>query len=196
MATAPQQAQHRAHARMPFFDTLLVNYPKYENGGDVKRLIGGSIDDTVKPKKDQWLGGENGDTCTIRMSRALNYSGIFIPVNFHGLRTARGGDGFNYAFAVQEMRVFLTTTFGQPQIEVRSKPVSREPFSQHKGIILFDINFGLNLDLRTRALGHIDLWDSRTFYDEKFLVSNAARDFFQIATRVSLWVANGKGFIT
>jgi hypothetical protein len=47
-----------------------------------------------------------------------------------------------------------------PTINVRNKPVSREPFhharqSFHhaKGIILFDIKFGLNADDRTKALG-------------------------------------------
>ena len=196
MATTPQLAHthHRAHARMPSFDSLLANYPKDSRSGNVKRLIGGSIDDTRNLLKDQWLGGENGDTCTIRMSRALNYSGIHVPASFHGLRTARGADKLHYAFAVQEMRVFLTATFGQPQIDIRTKPISRESLNQHKGIILFDINFGLNAD-GTRALWHVDLWDGKTFFDEVFGVSSPRRDFFQIATRVSLWIAIGSEFL-
>jgi Type VI secretion system (T6SS), amidase effector protein 4 len=189
------QAKHQAHARMPVFDLLLANYPRDRSGGNVKRLIGGGVNDTGKPLRDQWLGGENGDTCTIRISRALNYSGLHIPASFHGLRTTRGSDGFHYAFAVQEMRVFLTSTLGQPQINVSRKPISREPFKQQKGIILFDINFGLNPDGRTRALGHVDLWDGETFFDEVFGISSPRRDFFQIATRVSLWVANGRAVI-
>ncbi len=60
--------------------------------------------------------------------------------------------------------------------------------------MLFDINFGLNEDLKTRALGHVDLWDSKTFYDELTKVSSPRRDFFNIADRVSLWIAQGTSF--
>lgn len=182
----------QVHAKVPLFDLLLANYPKDSNGGNVKRLIGGSIDDTHGP--DHWLGGEDGDTCTIRMSRALNYSGVPIPANFPGLRTALGADGLHYAFAVQEMRKFLTATFGQPQFE-SLKPVQRALFAQQNGIILFDIKFGLNADGVTRAMGHVDLWDGQTFFDEVFGVSSPSRDFFQIATRVSLWLSSGEASI-
>lgn len=108
---------------------------------------------------------------------------------------ASGRDRRHYAFAVQEMRMFLTTTFGQPQLDERRKPLSRERLNQSKGIILFDIHFGLNPDGRTAALGHVDLWDGRTFFDEVFGISSPRRDFFQIATRVSFWVADDAGSI-
>ena len=35
---------------------------------------GGGADETNAPPSQQWLGGDHGDTCTLRMSRALNYS--------------------------------------------------------------------------------------------------------------------------
>ena len=92
------------------------------------------------------------------------------------------------------MRTFLTQTFGQPQIESRA-PVKRDAFSKDKGIILFDINFGRNLDGLTRAMGHVDLWDGKTFYDEFWGLSRGSHDFFVMASRVSLWVAKGTGFI-
>jgi hypothetical protein len=179
---------------MPSFDVLLANYLKDRVGGNIKRQIGGAIDDTHAAPKDQWLGGDDGDTCTIRMSRTLNYSGVLIPAHFPGLRTASGKDGLHYAFAVQEMRTFLTATFGQPQIESR-RPASRKVFALYKGIILFDINFGMNPDGATRAMGHVDLWDGKTFFDEAWGISTPGRDFFTMASRVSLWVAVGTGMI-
>jgi Type VI secretion system (T6SS), amidase effector protein 4 len=193
MAFTPQPI--RANPGLPSFEILLSHYPKIRDGATVKRMIGGSIDDTNKPAGQQWLGGEGGDTCTIRMSLALNKSGRSMPANPPGMRTTRGGDGNNYAFAVQEMRKYLTVKFGPPGIDIRGTPVSREPFVRAKGIILFDITFGINPDNRTRALGHVDLWDSQTFFDEKWGISRPGRDFFQIANRVSLWVASGTGFI-
>ncbi len=180
--------------KVPSFDDLLKQYPRDKNPANVKRQIGGAIDDTAKPLQDQWLGGPEGDTCTIRMSRTLNYSGVHIPAKHPGLRTAPGRDHLHYAFAVQEMRLWLTSTLGHPNIDVRGKPVSRQPFLQAKGIILFDIQFGMNPDGRTRALGHVDLWDSKTFFDELTKVSSPERDFFQIADRVSLWIAQGTSF--
>lgn len=128
------------------------------------------------------------------MSRALNYSGVHVSAKYPGLRTAPGRDHLHYAFAVQEIRLWLSATFGPPNIDVRGKPVSRQPFSQAKGILLFDIQFGLNPDGRTRAMGHVDLWDSKTFYDERTGISSTERDFFQIADRVSLWIAQGTSF--
>src|SRR6266571_2296235 len=99
---------HQSHPRMPPFDALVNSYPKDPNGANVKRMIGGGVDDTAKPVKEQWLGGERGDTCTLRMSRAFNYSGVHIPAHWHGLRTTAGRDHLHYAFAVQEMRGWLT----------------------------------------------------------------------------------------
>ncbi len=161
------------------------------SAGVVKRMVGGAIDDTKLPLKQQWLGGESGDTCTIRMSRAFNRSNVPIPKNFPGFRTARGGDGFNYGFAVQELHRWMLSHFDKPDIYVRA-PVNRDAFAGKKGIIVFDISkFGMNPDHLTRALGHADLWDGRTFYDEIDGTSRPSRDFFTIADAVSLWVCSG-----
>ena len=180
---------------MPSFEMLLTHYPDSTSGGDVKRMIGGSVDDTGKPAAQQWLGGEDGYTCAIRMSKALNDVGHPIPANFPGMRTARGRDGRHYAFAVQEMRKYLAATFGPPGIDIRGTSVSREPVKHSKGIIVFDIAFGMSPGSATRSLGHVDLWDSWTFFYEKFGISRPGSDFFQLANRVSLWIANGTGSI-
>ena len=80
--------------------------------------------------------------------------------------------------------------FGEPDIRVRGKPAPRQPFVGHKGLIVFDIVFGANPN-GGRALGHADLWDGETFFDEISGVSRPSRDFFNIADRVSLWLAAG-----
>ena len=180
------------HSR-PSFDKLVATYPGPQrySAGEVKRLIGGAIDDTAAPPAQQWPGGDQGDTCTIRMSRALNYSNVQIPPHFPGFRTARGRDGFRYGFAVQELHKWLGTRFGKPDITAKGKPVRRDAFAGKRGIIVFDIVFGLNADNRTRALGHADLWDGSTFSDEIAGISTAARDFFTIADAVSLWICPG-----
>jgi hypothetical protein len=170
---------------VPPFDVLNRNYPNFVSVETVKRLIGGALNDLDAPPNQQWLGGANGNTCTIRLSRALNYSGVPVPKNPPGMRTAVGADHRNYAFAMQEMRGWLAGHFGAPTIDqLGGPPISRGAFSGKKGIIAFDIHF-------TDANGHLDLWDGHTFYDEVYGLSHAGHDFFDMARRVSLWATEG-----
>ena len=170
---------------VPPFDVLNKNYPNFVSVETVKRLIGGGINDLDAPPDQQWLGGANGNTCTIRLSRTLNYSGVPIPKNPQGMRTTTGADHHNYAFAMQEMRGWLTGHFGAPTIDrTGGPPISRDAIRGIRGIIAFDIHF-------TDANGHLDLWDGNTFYDEVYGMSHAGHDFFDMARRVSLWVTEG-----
>lgn len=183
-------------ARLPPFDTLVAHFPNTTSVVAVKRLIGGRIDDTQAPPGQQWLGGADGDTCTIRMSRALNYSGAPIPSGFPGMVTVHGADHLNYAFRVQELHAWLIATYGPPDVRVPGKPASRDRLLGRKGLILFDIKFGMNADGATRALGHADLWDGTTFFDEIYGISSPARDFFDIADAVSLWATPGAAMLS
>ena len=64
---------------VPPFDVLNRNYPNFVSVETVKRLIGGALNDLDAPPNQQWLGDANGNTCTIRLSRTLNYSGVPAP---------------------------------------------------------------------------------------------------------------------
>ena len=125
------------------------------------------------------------------MSRAFNYAGSPIPHRFHGLRTVQGRDHLNYAFAVREFEAWIHSHVGPPDITAKGKPTPRQPFVGHKGLIIFDIVFGQNPD-GSRAMGHADLWDGETFFDEISGISSPRRDFFDKADRVSLWLSDGK----
>lgn len=116
------------------------------------------------------------------MGRALNYSGIPIPGFVPGLFTVKGADGRRYALRMQELKNWLQQQFGMPQI-AQKKPVSRNTFNGSQGIIAFDITFGLNPDGITRALGHLDLWDGRSFTHQ----SVDPRDYFTLASKVGMW---------
>jgi hypothetical protein len=129
------------------------------------------------------------------MSRAFNYAGALVPAHFHGMATVTGKDKLHYAFRAREFETWVRAAFGQPDVVVRGKPVSRDKFLGKKGFISFDITFGLNPDGRTRATGHIDLWDGKTFFDEINGISRPSRDFFNIADGVSLWLTPGKAFL-
>lgn len=156
--------------QLPPFAALTRSYPRGSQTS-VKILIGGEVNTPMVT-----------DTCAVRMSRALNLAGIKLPSHDPALYTLSGSDKNRYALRMQELKRWLDRHFGHPQIACR-KPASRATFAGAKGIIAFDITFGLNPDGRTRALGHLDLWDGNAYVHE----AEDPRDYFGLATDVILW---------
>jgi hypothetical protein len=154
----------------PSFALLTRGYP-LGSQSYVKTFIGGEVDAPIVT-----------DTCAVRMSRALNLAGVQLPSHDPALYTLSGKDKRRYALRMQELKRWIARRFGAPQI-TSQRPVSRAAFSGAKGIIAFDITFGLNPDGRTRALGHLDLWDGSAYTHQ----AEDPRDYFGLATKVSLW---------
>lgn len=154
-------------------------YPDYLNNPDgeaVKKEIGGAVNES-------WIT----NTCTVRMSRGLNYSGVHVPAGFPGLHTVRGGDHKNYAFRVRELRKWLPTAhaLGKPDFEITKKQgeaFDKAQLAGMKGIIAFDIHF-------SDATGHFDAWNGSTFSHESGNSTDlgAATIYWSYATRISLW---------
>ncbi len=160
---------------------LAAAFPNIKDARAVKQLIGGGVDDTQQGPAKEWIG----NTCTVRMSRTLNYAGAPLPAHFPGMRMVKGGDGRHYAFAVLEFWKYMTATFGKPQIDVKGGAgVRAKSFGGKTGIIGFEIHFN-------DANGHFDLWDGTTFFDEIYGISYPGHDFFEMATRIALWGTNG-----
>ena len=160
-------------ASVPAYDVLWINYPDYvyyPNPDDVKKLIGGAVDAA-------WIT----NTCAIRMSRALNYTGIPLPSNFKGMSTVKGGDGKRYAFRVREMRKWLDGTLGKADFDLTKSAgvaFNKNSIAGMKGIIAFDIAF-------SDATGHLDLWDGSVITSE----SHMSRDYYNAASRITIWKA-------
>jgi hypothetical protein len=152
---------------IPPFSALSANYP---NGTDerIRQRIGGRVNAA-------WID----HTCAVRLSRALNYSGVAVPASFAGMKVVRGGDGKYYAFQVRGMRPWLEATFGRPQIRA-VRPVDRRLFLGKKGVIAFVIPF-------SDASGHVDLWDGARYTYEQG-DQRDSRDYFTMANEVVLWV--------
>ena len=187
MGVQPTRPHARSAPHLPTFDAANRAYLRDPNPQSFKQAVGGHVDDTHAVR--QWLT----DTCTLRLSRAFNYSASPIPNNPPGMRTVTGRDKLNYAFAVHEFKLWVTHRFGQPDIHVAGPPVARDRFAGKHGLIIFDIHFGNNPGQSWGATGHADLWDGSTFYDELWGISSPARDFFTIAQGVSLWLMSGQG---
>ncbi len=151
---------------VPPFSTLASHYP---NGTDaeIRQRIGGRVNAA-------WID----HTCAVRLSRALNYSGVTVPADFAGMKVVRGGDGKYYAYQVRGMRPWLEATFGAPQIRA-VRPVDRRRFLGKKGVIAFVIPF-------SDATGHVDLWDGASYTYEQG-GQRDPRDYFTLANEVVLW---------
>ncbi|HEY3788485.1 MAG TPA: type VI secretion system amidase effector protein Tae4 [Urbifossiella sp.] len=154
----------------PIWSKFWAEYPDYGTDPDsqaVKKEIGGAVN-------SGWIV----NTCALRMSRGLNYSGVEVPAHFPGMSTVAGGDGKHYAFRVREVRTWLPNAIGQPDFNVTKKAgeaFDKSKLASMKGIIAFDIQF-------SDATGHLDAWDGSNFSHEY-----AASDYWTRATRITLW---------
>ena len=161
--------------KLPDFDKLWNNYPNGE-APEVKKLIGGAVN-------ADWIT----NTCTIRLSRAFNYSGLKIPFGHvfpnqkvnppKKLNTVKGADGLRYAYRVAEFTLWVKEIFGAPTMKIfkeRDEPMP-EQFAGKRGLIIFtDCGW-------TDASGHVDLWN-------KDQAKHAA--YWKEAKQVSLWSAD------
>jgi len=164
----------------PLWTDFWAAYPDYmtnPDGDAVKQDIGGEV-------TESWLGH---NSCAIRMSRGLNYSGVLVPAGFAELNTVKGGDGKRYAYRVADLRKWVPTAhaLGKPDFEIRKKQgdaFDKTQLADKKGIIAFDIHF-------SDATGHFDRWDGMQFSHE----SGRSTDFgdagryWALATRITLW---------
>ncbi len=94
---------------LPTFDDFLLAYPShyddnYTTSQQVYEAVGGAV--LVKYNN----GARN--TCALRVSKGLNYSGVSIP-NIPGV-TVKGNDNKNYFLVASNLLSWMKSTFGTP----------------------------------------------------------------------------------
>ena len=164
---------------LPSFAMLISNYP-HEGGPEVpKTLIGGEVNVAMVT-----------DTCAVRMSRALNYSGFPIPARGHSkMYVLQGADKMWYALRVAELKAWLQTQLGPPQVAPRrGKKIDMADYTGTKGILALKIHYAARPGETTAAAGHIDLWDGNQFAGE-FSQQGQEEEDFNVAQDAVLWVA-------
>jgi type VI secretion system (T6SS) effector Tae4 (amidase) len=138
---------------LPAIDMLWL---KYADGtkDNVADLVGGAIAGHIR--KDGW------DTCCIRVSRSLNYSGV--PVTGFGsianpglgsgakVRAMQGADHKWYIYSTYDFREYLTSRFGHPK---RFRGDAAESAVTIPGVIMY-------------GYLHVDLWDGSSSRHLKF----------------------------
>lgn len=160
----------------PRFSDLWKNYITGKSANEVYAIIGGKV---------QQLYNENpisySNTCSIRISRSLNYGGMPIdknkvPINAYH---QKGVDGYSYFFRVKDIERFLELNFGKPELDIKTNGMNvSTQFKNIKGIIIFEVNF-------SDATGHVTLWEGAMCGDHCYFSNDNPK---KIATRVKLWV--------
>lgn len=97
---------------LPSFQDFSAAYPNVA-AEDVYNLIGGEILANHIADHDNYK-----NACALRVSRALNYSGVTIPSYTNPVTgkhvTQTGNDGKNYFLSAKELNAWMKKTFGAP----------------------------------------------------------------------------------
>lgn len=125
--------------------------------GAVADKIGGHVKHNINTKVFE-------NACPIRMSYALNQNGFRIPHVKD--KTSSGTDHQWYFYKVLDLKDFLFSTFGAPDIISKKK----DDFSGQRGIMFFDVEGWSN------ATGHITLWDGNDCADHCYFEFPPAPD--------------------
>ena len=133
------------------------DHAKYPTLRDLHTFIGGTLIKNIGVPGF----GESGNTCAVRMSRALNYGNLPVSAKLTkslGIKTMTGADDKLYMFQVRQMKVYLHTALGVTPSKVFKN--FGEAFMNKQGIVAFDVT-GWN-----DASGHVALWDGAAFREQ------------------------------
>ena len=132
----------------PAYSSLINHYP-YGSVSEVFNLIGGKV------KQNNFT-----NTCAIRISRSLNYSGLKIDA-IKG-ETVSGGDGLHYIFRVITLKRYLERQFGKPDFKDAPDNLKNK-MMLYKGIMVVDVDGWMD------ARGHATLWGGVNCVDHCYL---------------------------
>lgn len=97
-----------SHQTLPSMSAFKAAFPKrsdplYNTPSKLHASIGGSVLSTVGT-------GDNVNTCAVRVSKALNYSGVTIP--YIANQTYQGSDGKYYFLGAENLNRWMRKVFG------------------------------------------------------------------------------------
>ncbi|SHM88731.1 Type VI secretion system (T6SS), amidase effector protein 4 [Pseudomonas asturiensis] len=128
-------------------------YDAQNPSGKVATVIGGTVAMNVNSRDPnvRWV-----NTCAVRMSYILNYSGSLIP-RIAG-ETVSGADKRWYFFRVKNLIAYLERQWGEAET-VKYPAADGGPLAGKKGLILFEVSGWSD------AQGHATLFDGSNCYD-------------------------------
>lgn len=176
-ATPPASAAVRT-IKVPDFVKLNQFYPTGE-AEDVKARLGGAINAA-------WIT----NTCTIRLSRALNYSGVTVPWNFPVLAsngkqaaavTVLGADKKRHMIRVREMWQWVKKIFGKSvsaRYETGELPGPPAAIMGKQGILY------VKVDVWSDATGHFGVWNGSNWLSTG---SHDQMGYFKLSSGYEFW---------
>ncbi len=150
--------------KRPAFKDLLANFPMNENGGelpgsDVYELIGGKVLSEHLRDPEAY-----NNACALRVSSALNGSGVDLP-NIPG-KTLSGADGKNYFYRARDLYNWMSQSYGKP-----TTTNDYSSLSGKRGVYIMQANF----PARFGAWGHATLYNMTGTIGNSYAVSHAYR---------------------
>lgn len=141
--------------------------------GKVKNIIGGKVKHNFEIPEDDggWV-----NSCAVRMSYVLNYSGN--PIPRMGANTVSGGDGKWYFYRVKDVIAWLNRQWGPPDMIVNYPSLPVQKLANKKGVILFEIQGWSD------ATGHATFWNGLTCSDHCYF--NSSSEIYT-TTRANFW---------
>lgn len=167
----------------PSFKRMWEQFPdhdKYPTLTSLHTFIGGQLARNIEEPGF----GPNGNTCAVRMSRALNYGGLPISgklLSHLKLSSMAGADHKHYLFRVREMKVFIANALGVTPVHATKD--FQHAFAGKRGIVAFAVSGWSD------ASGHVALWDGSHFREEhdNYAASLAAAGGKAHVTSMTLW---------
>jgi len=149
----------------PNFASLLKNYPLRDDYPTRPSPGQQTIWDKIRGKVEaNNKSGTFNNSCTVRMSYALNQSGCQIP--YVRGKTVSGADGNWYFFRLADLSAFLQGEWGDP--EFISPDDWKRVLAGQNGIIQYEIRWH-------DATGHMTLWDGAKNVDGSNYANPLAR---------------------
>lgn len=120
----------------------------------VKETIGGKVRQNfeIPYGKGGWV-----NSCAVRMSYVLNYTGH--PIPRYGSKTVSGADKKWYFYRVKDLIEYLKREWGQPDLIINYPRIPVDKLKNKNGLILFEISGWDD------AGGHATFWDGRICVD-------------------------------
>jgi len=143
---------------------------------DVYDKIGGKV-------AENYHADQESNSCTLRLSRGLNYSGFPITNIDKNILYGTGSDGLKYIYRVTDMIKQLNSAFGTPDI-VRSPsdPDFKSAFNGKQGIIAFQVSGWGD------ATGHVTIWNGSSCGFHCYFDGGGVSQPSVQTVKVMLWV--------
>jgi len=157
------------------YSVIASNYPlpsvyptPISDTHSIWKLVGGN----VQKNAEGGAWGREPNSCAVRMSHALNASGVMVKFVKGGTVSGKTPPKWWYYFRVANLKRFINSQFSN---KVTYTPTEFKKLCNKKGIVVLNIHF-------RNATGHADLWDGTHMIDgdDAYIDISTTIDFWEL----------------